>query len=92
MLRRIKQWFVDAELVAVSRDLERAADQLSTCASRLELLEGRFQRLQNRLQMRLARQDLSGDRDAEILAQIRQHRGNNADDEGAWERNPPRDW
>jgi len=90
MFKRIKQWFVDAELVAVSRDLERVADSITTAASRLELLEGRFTRLQNRLQMRMARAELSGDQDAQILADIRRRgsNGGGAPGDEPW----PRDW
>jgi hypothetical protein len=77
MFRKVRQWFVDAELVAVGRDLDRVGDTLQTGLAKLELLEGRFQRLQNRLQMRMARAELTGDRDAEILADIkRAGRGN----------------
>ncbi len=91
MLRKLKQWFIDGELAAVARDLDRVGDSVVTASGRLELLEGRFQRLQNRLQMRMARAELTGDRDAQILRDIQARRGNHEDD---WEQHPPgdRDW
>jgi len=90
MFRRVRQWLADAELGAIARDLDRVTDTLATATSRLELLEGRFQRVQNRIQMRQARAEQQGDRDLAILADIRRQGGNGGGKQRDFDDSP--DW
>lgn len=87
LVRRVRQFFAGAELSTFARDFERVEERLAVAADQLTALAARFDRLQNRVGMRMARAGArDGDRDSEILAEIRARAGD--DQDSPYGRNP----
>lgn len=71
-LRRFRQWLADSEAARIADDLERARDRLELSFRHLQQIEERFERMENRVRMRLARGSrvLQEDGDAAIMRDI----------------------
>jgi len=76
VLRKLRQWLADdPEIAAFGRDLERWQAREEDQIIKFDALVKRFDRLQNRLGMRMARESARGGQefeDAEILRRLRE--------------------